>query len=208
MRNRNYIVLVFLFFALPLFAQEDTLAVETEEILVSQNDSISVATEELLQDPDYKPYDPLAPARAAFYSAVVPGLGQAYNGKYWKIPIVYTALGVGVYFYLNNDKEYDRYRDAYKSRLAGRTDDEFYTETGEIILSNDALIDAQKFYQRNKEISMLVIVGMYALNIIDANVDAHLQQFNVDENLALKPALNYDQFSGKTGYGVSLNYKF
>ena len=207
MKNRNYIALLFFFFALPLFAQ-DTLAVKTEEVIVSENDSVSVATEQLIQGPDYKPYDPLAPARAAFYSAVVPGLGQAYNGKYWKIPIVYTALGVGVYFYLNNDKEYDRYRDAYKSRLAGRTDDEFSSEEGQPILTNAALIDAQKFYQRNKEISMLVIVGMYALNIIDANVDAHLQQFNVDENLALKPALNYDQFSGKTGYGVSLNFKF
>ena len=48
------------------------------------------------EEPRYEPYDPLSPARAAFYSAVLPGLGQAYNGKYWKIPIVYTALGVGV----------------------------------------------------------------------------------------------------------------
>lgn len=207
MKIRNYILLFFFFSALPLFAQEDSLSVKTQEV-ISQNDSVSVVTEELVQGPDYKPYDPLSPARAAFYSAVVPGLGQAYNGKYWKIPIVYTALGVGVYFYLNNDKEYDRYRDAYKSRLAGRTDDEFSTEAGQPILTNAALIDAQKFYQRNKEISLLVIVGMYALNIIDANVDAHLQQFNVDENLALKPALNYDRFTGKTGYGVSLNFNF
>ena len=207
MKIRNYILLFFFFSALPLFAQADSLSVKTQEV-ISQNDSVSVVTEELVQGPDYKPYDPLSPARAAFYSAVVPGLGQAYNGKYWKIPIVYTALGVGVYFYLNNDKEYDRYRDAYKSRLAGRTDDEFSTEAGQPILTNAALIDAQKFYQRNKEISLLVIVGMNALNIIDANVDAHLQQFNVDENLALKPALNYDRFTGKTGYGVSLNFNF
>lgn len=195
MRHRNYIILLlFFFFATPLFAQEDSLAVSTEEIIPDT--------------PDYKPYDPLSPARAAFYSAVLPGLGQAYNGKYWKIPIVYTALGVGVYFYLNNDKEYDRYRAAYKSRLAGEMDDEFISEEGEELISTEGLIDAQKFYQRNKEISLLVIVGMYALNIIDANVDAHLQQFNVSEDLSLKPAFNYDQFSGQTGYGVNLNYKF
>ena len=195
MRHRNYItLLLFFFFAIPLFAQEDSIAVSPEEIIP--------------ESPDYKPYDPLSPARAAFYSAVLPGLGQAYNGKYWKIPIVYTALGVGVYFYLNNDKEYDRYRDAYKSRLAGQTDDEFISETGEELLSTEGLIEAQKFYQRNKEISLLVIVGMYALNIIDANVDAHLQQFNVSEDLSLKPAFNYDQFSGETGYGVNLNFKF
>lgn len=177
---------------------------------MAQQDSISVETERLIepQESDYKPYDPLSPARAAFYSAVLPGLGQAYNGKYWKIPIVYTALGVGVYFYMNNDQQYHRYRDAYKSRLAGRTDDEFSDEGGAPLLSNEGLRDAQEFYHRNKEISLLVIVGMYALNVIDANVDAHLQQFNVSEDLSFKPAMDYDQFSGKTGYGLSLNFKF
>lgn len=195
MRHKNYIALLFFFFfATALFAQEDSVSVSTEEIIP--------------ESPDYKPYDPLSPARAAFYSAVLPGLGQAYNGKYWKIPIVYTALGVGVYFYLNNDKEYDRYRNAYKSRLAGEMDDEFISESGEPLITTDGLIDAQKFYQRNKEISLLVIAGMYVLNIIDANVDAHLQQFNVSEDLSLKPAFNYDQFSGATGYGVNLNFKF
>jgi len=179
-RHRNYILLLlFFFFATPLFAQEDSISVETERIIP--------------ESPDYKPYDPLSPARAAFYSAVLPGLGQAYNGKYWKIPIVYTALGVGVYFYINNDNEYNRYRDAYKSRLAGRMDDEFVSESGEPLISDEGLIDAQKFYQRNKEISLLVIEGMYALNIIDANVDSHLQQFNVNEDLSLKPSRNYDQ---------------
>lgn len=194
MKAKHYIVLFFFFFANSLFAQEDSISVSTGKFI----------PEEL----DYKPYDPLSPARAAFYSAVLPGLGQAYNGKYWKIPLVYSALGVGVYFYLNNDKEYDRYRDAYKSRLEGRTDDEFISETGEELVSTDGLIDAQKFYQRNKEISILVIAGMYVLNIIDANVDAHLQQFNVNEDLSLKPAFDYNQFSGETGYGVRLNYKF
>ncbi len=198
MKIKNLLFLLFLFFfATPLFAQEDSITVRTEELIIPEE-----------EEPDYKPYNALAPARAAFYSAVLPGLGQAYNEKYWKIPIVYTALGVGVYFYINNDREYDRYRDAYKSRLAGRTDDEFSDENGNPLLSTPRLIDAQKFYQRNKEISILVLVGMYALNIIDANVDAHLQQFNVSEDLSLKPALDYDRFSGKTGYGITLNYNF
>lgn len=162
----------------------------------------------VVEEPAFEPYDPLAPARAAFYSAVLPGLGQAYNDKYWKIPIVYAALGTGVYFYFKNDENYDRYRTAYKSRLAGKTDDEFTSETGSPLVSTQGLIEAQRFYQRNKEISILVIVGMYALNIIDANVDAHLRQFNVSEDLSLKPALDYDRFSGQTGYGLSLNFKF
>ncbi|HET8753670.1 MAG TPA: DUF5683 domain-containing protein [Salinimicrobium sp.] len=193
-KNR-FLLLFFFFFAIQIHAQQDSISVVTEELIEPEN-------------PDYKAYDALAPARAAFFSAIVPGLGQAYNGKYWKIPIVYTALGVGVYFYLNNDEQYDRYRDAYKIRLEGKTTDEFSDENGQPILTNDGLIEAQKYYQRNKEISILVIAGIYVLNIIDANVDAHLAQFNVSEDLSFKPALNYNQFSGKTGYGLSLNYNF
>ena len=68
----------------------------------------------------------MKPSKATFYSAVLPGLGQAYNKKYWKIPIVYGALATGIYFYNQNDKNYNRYRNAYKRRLAGFTDDEFY----------------------------------------------------------------------------------
>ena len=56
------------------------------------------------------------PSKATFYSAVLPGLGQAYNKKYWKIPIVYGALASGIYFYKQNDKDYNRYRNAYKRR--------------------------------------------------------------------------------------------
>lgn len=175
-------------------AQEDTLTVVPVEPPVEI-------------ERDYKEYDPLAPARAAFYSAVLPGLGQAYNGKYWKIPIAYAGLGVGVYFYLSNDEQYDRYRSIYKRRLAGFRDDEFIVN-GQERVTTDGLIRAQRFYQQNKEISLLVIVGIYALNIIDANVDAHLQQFNVSEDLSLRPALRFDEYTGKTGYGLSLNYNF
>lgn len=185
--------LLLIFFALQLTAQEDTLL---------------IAPEVVVEEPAFQPYDPLSPARAAFYSAVLPGLGQAYNGKYWKIPIVYTALGVGVYFYQNNDRQFDRYRAAYKSRIAGKTTDEFSNENGQPIISNQGLIEAQRFYQRNKEISVLVTVGIYALNIIDANVDAHLRQFNVSEDLSFKPTLDFDRFTGTAGYGLTLNYSF
>ncbi len=197
--NLKQIIAVISLLLLPgfLVAQEDSLSVSVAENIIVEEES-----------GDYKPYDPLAPARAAFFSAVLPGLGQAYNGKYWKIPIAYGGLGVGVYFYLKNDEQYDRYRSIYKRRLAGFTDDEFTTPTGTQRVTNDGLIRAQRFYQRNKEISILVIVGVYALNIIDANVDAHLQQFNVSEDLSLRPSMNFNEYTGKTGYGLSLNYNF
>lgn len=159
------------------------------------------------------PINPLSPAKAAFFSAVLPGLGQAYNKKYWKIPIVYAAIGTGVYFYINNTKQYNRYRDAYKSRLAGFTNDEFYLDAnGEQLdtprVSTESLETAQDFYRKNKEISLLVTIGLYALNIIDANVDAHLLQYNVDENLSLSPHYNFNEIDATSNLGLTLNFKF
>ncbi len=152
--------------------------------------------------------DPLRPAKAAFYSAVLPGLGQAYNKKFWKIPIVYGAIGTGLYFFLDNNKLYKQYRNAYKRRLAGFTDDEFYGPGDTPFLSDEALIRAQRTLKRNKELSMLVTVGLYVLNIIEANVDAHLLQYNLDENLALKPFMDFNNPNYTTQIGLSLNIKF
>jgi len=152
--------------------------------------------------------DPLAPSRAAFYSAILPGLGQAVNKKYWKIPIVYAALGTSIYLYLDNDKTYDRYRNAYKRRLAGYTDDEFYGNTNIPLLSNESLIRAQRTLKRNKELSLLISIGLYALNIIDANVDAHLLQYNMDQNLAINPFIDFDTPDTSAQLGLSLNFKF
>lgn len=160
-----------------------------------------------------KNIDPLRPAKAAFLSAVVPGLGQAYNKKYWKIPIVYGALGTGMYFYLTNDKQYQRYRDAYRRRLAGFQDDEFlnFDNEGNVIserVTDDGLRRAQQLFRRNKEISLLVTIGLYALNIIDANVDAHLLQYNVDENLTLAPHYELNDIDRSSTVGLTLNWKF
>jgi hypothetical protein len=146
-------------------------------------------------------YDPLRPSKAAFYSAIVPGLGQAYNKKYWKIPVVYGAMGASMYFYLDNNKKYHSYRDAYKQRLLGLPDQYDY-------LDDDRLIRAQRFYQRNRDLSLLVTVAFYVLNIVDANVDAHLIQFNVSDNLSLVPDLQQNDFTARPNLGLSLNYKF
>ncbi len=161
-----------------------------------------------------KPIDPLSPSKAAFYSAILPGLGQAYNKKYWKIPIVYAAIGTGVYFYIQNDNELNRYRDAYKRRLAGFTDDEFYgtDANGNPLatprVSEDGLLRAQRNFRRNKELSLLITIGLYALNIIDANVDAHLLQYNVDDNLAIKPHFRYNEMENSSDLGLTVNFKF
>lgn len=176
---------------------------------LAQGDSLNIDVETRSKETKLKPvkdvpaYDALAPARAAFYSAVLPGLGQAYNKQYWKIPIAYGGLATTVYFYIRNDNEYNRFRDAFKRRLAGFEDDEFFGR-----VTDQGLIEAQRFYQRNKEISLLVTAAVYVLNIVDANVSAHLRQFNVSEDLSLQPDFRFDEFSGKTSLGMSLNFKF
>lgn len=149
-----------------------------------------------------KDIDPLTPAKAAFYSAILPGLGQAYNKKYWKIPIVYGAIGVSMYYYLDSSQKYHQYRDAYKRRLEGFTDDEFS------YYNDEQLISAQKFYQRNKDLSALFVIGFYVLNIVDANVDAALIQFNVNENLSLRPDVYMNDVTYRTNVGLTFNYNF
>lgn len=146
--------------------------------------------------------NPLAPSKAAFYSAILPGLGQAYNKKYWKIPIVYGAMGTSIYSYVWNNKKYHEYRDAYKRRLLGYTDDNFQ------YLDDSRLISAQKFHQKNRDLSMLVTAGIYILNIVDANIDAHLMQFNVNENLTIKPEFEINEFDRKHNLAVSVNFNF
>ena len=187
-----------------------TIQAQNDEVIPQKKDELKVESNTEVRDS----IDPLAPSRAAFYSAILPGLGQAYNKKYWKIPVVYAALGTGIYFFIDNTNEYNRYRDIYKRRLAGFTDDEFWgTDVNQSPLStpqisNEALIRAQRALRKNREISLLVTIGIYALNIIDANVDAHLLQYNVDENLALQPHFKINEMDASTNLGLTLNFSF
>jgi hypothetical protein len=163
---------------------------ETTEVLVAKD---TLKSQEI---------NPLAPSKAAFYSAIVPGLGQAYNKKYWKIPLVYGAMGTSMYFYVTNNKKYHSYRYAYKRRLEGFTDDQYE------YLNDSQLIQAQRFFQRNRDLSLLVTVGFYILNIVDANVDAHLMQFNVNDKLSLAPDVFQNDLTAKPNLGLTFNYRF
>ena len=192
-----YSCLFSIFFCCIAIAQDDKSTQDVDTNLIVVQDSIQTKRE---------PINVLGPSKAAFYSAILPGLGQAYNKKYWKIPIVFAAIGIPTYLFIQNDKDLDLYRDAYKRRLAGFTQG----SEGDLFpnVSNDGLIRAQQQLRRNKELALLVTVGMYVLNIIDANVDAHLLQFNVDEDLSLRPHFKYNQMENNTNLGVTLNFKF
>lgn len=155
--------------------------------------------------------NPLAPAKAAFYSALLPGLGQAYNKKYWKIPIVWGAIGTGVGVYIWNQNKYNDFRDAYKQRLLfGTKSTDKYNNPNGIVLTTERLVRAQKFHQKNKDLSLLVSIGLYVLNIIDANVDGHLKQFNVNDKLTVKPEIikNSNPFEPNNNVGLGFQYTF
>ncbi|MDX9789309.1 MAG: DUF5683 domain-containing protein [Candidatus Kapabacteria bacterium] len=184
----RYIPLLLIFGFCRLNAQENT----NELSVIIAKDSVK-----------HSSIDPLTPSKAAFYSAILPGLGQAYNKRYWKIPIVYGGLAAGMYFYIDNNKKYHEFRDIYKRRLEGYTDDKYQG-----IYSDNVLINAQRSFQRNRNISMFVTIGIYVLNIIDANVDAHLLQFNVNDNLSLSPEIYPNEINYKQNLGLSLNYRF
>lgn len=186
---KNILPITLLFFILgtvSLFAQA-----KEETVLIAKDTT-------LLQE-----IDPLTPAKAAFYSAILPGLGQAYNKKYWKIPLVYGAIGTSMYFYLDSNKKYREVRNEYKRRLEGYEGEEKFKR-----LDNSRLINAQKVYQRNRDLSALFVIGFYALNIIDANVDAALIQFNVNERLSLKPEIYPADVTFRPNVGLTFNYNF
>ena len=147
--------------------------------------------------------NPLTPSKAAFYSSVVPGLGQVYTRRYWMVPIIYGGLGTSAYYFNYNQKEMNKYRTAYKRRLAGYFDDEYI----DIIPENEKLLEGMKFHRRYKDFAFMFLVGTYVLNIIDANVGAHLLQFNVSEDLSVRPFIesNYFDFSQNAGIKLKIN---
>ncbi len=174
----------------------------------SQKDTVAVVKvkDTLVIQGNY--FNPLSPSKAAFYSAILPGLGQMYNKKYWKAPIVWGAMATSVYFYLDNNKEYNRYRTAFKMREAGLKD-EFTTEDGSLLISRNGLISAQKTLKSNRDLSLLTTVIFYILQIVEASVNAHLLQFNTNDNLSFSPTIisNYDRHVvPKVGLKFKLNF--
>jgi hypothetical protein len=207
------LVLGFLCVLTSIWAQEENPTEREIDSVINFIEDQGITVEEVTK----KPVNPLAPSKAAFYSAVLPGLGQAYNKRYWKVPIVWGAIGTGIYAYMYNDEQYDRTRTAFKRRKAGFTDDEFYdlNPDDDIVpsspaFSTEALQDAQERYQRDRDLALVITIALYALNIIDANVDAHLKQFNVDEDLSLhfEPYLGTDPINADASYGLGLAIRF
>lgn len=127
---------------------------------------------------------PHTPTRAAVYSAILPGLGQAYNRKYWKIPIVYAGFGVITYFIISNTREYKTYKEAYNYVASGDTT--FIDNDYVLKYDEQQLLDGKNYYRRNMELSYIIGGLWYILNIIDASVDAHFFDYDVSDDLSLR----------------------
>lgn len=153
---------------------------------------------------------PKDPNIALFRAAVVPGLGQIYNKRYWKLPIVYggfAALGYAINF---NQKYYTETLNEYIARTDGDINTKPNTEKyGDA--RDEQIISAKDFYKRNREISIIGTVALYAAQVIDAYVDAELSNFDVSDDLSLKigPSINQGfAFNGAPNYSVGLSLKF
>jgi hypothetical protein len=148
---------------------------------------------------------PHSPAKAALMSTVVPGLGQAYNKKYWKIPIVYGAIGTSIYFAVENNKTYQDFKKALTYRLDDNpeTIDEYNGR-----LSTQSLESNMNFYQRNRDLSIIVAGIFYVLNIVDASVDAHLYSFPKNDNLSLMLVPSVQLAANQPVSGASLVFNF
>lgn len=145
-----------------------------------------------------------SPRKAALLSTALPGAGQVYNKKYWKVPVIYAGFTVLGYFVVTNNKDYKLYKDSYKLRLDGKesTVDQFVG-----IYTDDDLATLKNFYRRNRDLSVIGMSLLYVLNIIDATVDAHLFHFNVSDELSmdLRPGYIPGKFNGPS---LSLNLHF
>ncbi|WP_245688980.1 DUF5683 domain-containing protein [Riemerella columbipharyngis] len=145
------------------------------------------------------------PTEAGLYSAVLPGFGQYYNRKYWKIPIVWGVIGTGVGIAVWNQKQYRRYRNAFIAELNHQTH-EFSGISG---VDAEVLGNIQDRAKRQRDYAIAITAGIYILNIVDAIVDAHLYAQRHDSDLAIAPVVINNQWEANGAKaGLSLNFRF
>jgi hypothetical protein len=139
------------------------------------------------------------PAKATLYAAIFPGLGQIYNKKYWKLPLVYAAVGIPTYEFIHNRSNYNKYRYALSVLTNGqfnnqaatsKIDPKIYRDMVSFLQTSDSttlaagLMIVRNQYRQWEDYSVLFFLLFYALQIVDATVDAHLKEFNVSSDLS------------------------
>ncbi len=204
-----YIAIVSFFISTTVHAQ--TPADSTEKVLFSDKTMVG-------------PIDSIAgtisPRKAAIRSAIIPGWGQVYVRKdldmsffrkYWKIPVIYGAIGTSVGTFVYNLQWYRRARFAYATLITNDSAnfDNVHTKLKSFILINDG--ESLRYYRdefrRNIDYSVLFFLAMWGLNVVDATVDAHLRSFDVSPNLGLRIKPGYSDLAGTHGISVTLIFK-
>lgn len=149
--------------------------------------------------------NPNNPMKASIYSAVLPGAGQYYNRKYWKIPIVWAAVGTSAGIWIWNQGVYNRYRQAYLLSLEGKTH-EFSDITG---VTKEVLGRTQDRFKRQRDYAIAITALVYVLNILDAAVDAHLYEQKKDPDLVFYPSMIPNEYTGVGGVlAFGVRYRF
>ena len=186
---RFLLVLVFGFFSFALHAQESS----TTNKLKNSSDTIRK-----------RPVH--SPKKAALLSAILPGAGQVYNRKYWKVPVLAAGAGALVYSFQFNQKNYSLFKSELINRQTGSP--EINSELNNLTDAN--LNELQDFYRRNRDLTVVGMALLYALNVLDATVDAHLFDFNVNEDLSMhiRPQSIYSSISSSPFAGVGLTLNF
>ena len=146
-----------------------------------------------------------SPSKAVLYSAILPGAGQVYNKKYWKVPVIYAGIGALIYAIDFNQKNYSTFKDAYIKR----TDGDSTTTDNYPRYTDDNLKTLFEYYRRNRDLSYILAGTLYVLNILDAYVDAELFYFDVSDKLTLHSSpFILNSLSGDKIGGVSFKIIF
>lgn len=152
-----------------------------------------------------------SPRVAAIRSAILPGWGQVYNKKYWKLPIIYGALGTSAGIFVYNLNYYKRFRYAYRVLATGDSanfknvhpDLKFFIERND----RSGLQYNRDEFRRNMDYTVLVFLLFWGLNVVDASVDAHLKSFDVSPDLSLKLKAGYSEMARTNGFSVVIALK-
>lgn len=148
-------------------------------------------------------------SKAAIYSAILPGLGQAYNKKYWKIPIIYAGFGAFGYFIVTNNQEFIQFKEAYLYVANGDTT---FTDNPYVTKYNQSqLQEAMDYYRRNRDLSIILGTLWYTLNILEAYVDAHFFDYDISEDISMKvspAAVGLPWAATQPAPGIKVSFKF
>ncbi len=154
-----------------------------------------------------------SPQKAMWYGLILPGLGQIYNRKYWKVPIVYGGFAGLAYGISWNDRHYRLYKQYYRDMTDSNPDtksyEELYETVGQSVVTETLIKNSMDNLRRARDLFIIGSVAFYAVTVLDAFVDASLANFDISPDLSMKIAPTMIQTHGKSvNLAVRLNFNF